>query len=41
MLSPADAAYDPVRHTARFAKLMAQAGLSLETANALRAKRPR
>jgi serine/threonine-protein kinase len=41
MLSPADAAYDPVRHTARFAKLMAQAGLNLETANALRTKRPR
>jgi len=41
MLSPADAAYDPVRHTVRFAALMRQAGLDLETFNALRSKQPR
>ena len=41
MLSPADAAYDPVRHTARFAALMRQAGLDVEAFNALRAKQPR
>ncbi len=40
MISPADAAYDPVRHTARFAALMRQVGLDLQTFNALRAKRP-
>ena len=41
MLSPADAAYDPVRHTVRFAALMRQAGLDLQTFNALRSKQPR
>jgi hypothetical protein len=41
MISPADAAYDPVRHTARFAALMRQAGLDVQTFNALRSKRSR
>jgi serine/threonine-protein kinase len=41
MISPADAAYDPVRHTARFAALLRQAGLDVQTFNALRSKRPR
>jgi tetratricopeptide (TPR) repeat protein len=41
IISPAAAAYDPVRHTARFAALMRQAGLDVRTFNALRSKQPR
>jgi len=41
LISPAAPAYDPVRHTARFAALMRRAGLDLRTFNALRSKQPR
>ena len=41
IISPADAAFDPVRHTARFAALMRQAGLDMQTFNALRSKQAR
>ena len=41
IISPAAPAYDPVRHTARFAALMRQAGLDVRTFNALRSKQPR
>jgi len=41
IISPAEAAFDPVRHSARFAALLRQAGLDVRTFNALRAKQPR
>ena len=41
LIPVADPAYDPVRHTTRFAALMRQAGLDVQTFNALRAKQPR
>jgi len=40
MISPADPAYDSVRHSARFAALLRQAGLDVETFNALRSNQP-
>jgi hypothetical protein len=41
MISPAAPAYDPVRQMARFAVLLRQAGLDVQTFNALRSKQPR
>lgn len=41
LISPAAPAYDPVRQMARFAVLLRQAGLDVQTFNALRSKQPR
>jgi hypothetical protein len=41
IIPPLDPAYDAIRHTARFAALLRQTGLDVQTLTAPRSKRPR